>query len=482
VAEAYLSLNQAGDIDRAHQRLVNAVAALDDPSDAHDKLLVEALMSLLLVCHYGGRRELWEPFEVALSRLRPRPPLRIALAARAWADPVNADRHTVEQVDDVIAQLDYETSPARIIRTAMSGMYFDRIPEAREALWRAVQHGREGGAITSAIKALLLLCDGGLAGGTWDEVEQLSGEARRLSADHGYVLLEQRASYYLGLVSAARGDEVGSTVLSNQILAWASPRGVVALERLAHHVSAVSSASQGDFVTAYAEAAAISPPGHLDAYNPHALRVMYDLVHAAVRVGLRQEAAAHAGAAEAVRVADLSPRLAMTVAAANALVSTGGLQDALFARALATRGAERFPFDRARVQLAYGEILRRGRRRTEGRKQLTAALTTFDWLGANPWAERAANELRAAGHPVSRAGRPHRHVALTPQQLEIATLAAGGLTNKQIGARLSLSHRTIGTHLYQIFPKLGVTSRAALSDALRTFETIPGEDRASSDR
>jgi DNA-binding NarL/FixJ family response regulator len=55
---------------------------------------------------------------------------------------------------------------------------------------------------------------------------------------------------------------------------------------------------------------------------------------------------------------------------------------------------------------------------------------------------------------------------LTPQQREIATLAAAGLTNKQIAERLFLSPRTIGTHLYQIFPKLGVTSRAALRDAL----------------
>ena len=61
-------------------------------------------------------------------------------------------------------------------------------------------------------------------------------------------------------------------------------------------------------------------------------------------------------------------------------------------------------------------------------------------------------------------------MTLTPQQREIATLAAAGLTNKQIGERLYLSHRTVATHLYQIFPKLGVTSRAALRDALSHSE------------
>ena len=61
--------------------------------------------------------------------------------------------------------------------------------------------------------------------------------------------------------------------------------------------------------------------------------------------------------------------------------------------------------------------------------------------------------------------------SLTPQQLEIAQLAAEGLTNKEIGERLFLSHRTVGTHLYQLFPKLGITSRAALRDALRDLPT-----------
>ena len=74
---------------------------------------------------------------------------------------------------------------------------------------------------------------------------------------------------------------------------------------------------------------------------------------------------------------------------------------------------------------------------------------------------RASSELRAAGRPAAEEMEP-----LTPQQLEIAMLAASGLTNKEIGKRLFPSHRTVGTHLYQVFPKLGITSRADLRDAL----------------
>ena len=86
--------------------------------------------------------------------------------------------------------------------------------------------------------------------------------------------------------------------------------------------------------------------------------------------------------------------------------------------------------------------------------------------------DKAAIELRAAG---SATGRPSTDVSvsLTPQQLEIAQLTAQGLTNKQIGERLFLSHRTVATHLYQLYPKLGITSRAALSDALATSAPQP---------
>ncbi len=166
-------------------------------------------------------------------------------------------------------------------------------------------------------------------------------------------------------------------------------------------------------------------------------------------------------------VASLSPRLAMLVAGATALLDDGTNDP--FERALAVPDATRWPFDLARVHLTYGERLRRGRATSDARQHLSAAHEIFSQLGAAPWIARASTELRATGQPVPHDQRPDP-VTLTPQQRELATLAAAGLTNKQIGERLHLSHRTVGTHLYQIFPKLGVTSRAALRDALSSSE------------
>ncbi|MFE7486750.1 LuxR C-terminal-related transcriptional regulator [Kitasatospora sp. NPDC057541] len=144
----------------------------------------------------------------------------------------------------------------------------------------------------------------------------------------------------------------------------------------------------------------------------------------------------------------------------------------LFALALGTPGGQRWRFDHARVQLAYGERLRRARATAASRAPLRAALAAFEELGARPWAERAVKELRATGWGRRRPDAAHGSV-LSAQEREIADLAATGLTNKQIAERLFVSHRTVGAHLYQIYPKLGITSRAMLRDALNALPEDP---------
>jgi DNA-binding CsgD family transcriptional regulator len=164
-------------------------------------------------------------------------------------------------------------------------------------------------------------------------------------------------------------------------------------------------------------------------------------------------------------LASISARQALITDGAAAIAAPDHEAAVLFERALAVPGAGRWPFDQARIQLVFGERLRRMKATTQARIQLTAALDTFQRLDAAPWAARASAELRATGLSIGHLaeGGP---ASLTPQQLQIATLAAAGLTNKQIGERLYLSPRTIATHLHQVFPKLGVTTRAALRDAL----------------
>jgi DNA-binding NarL/FixJ family response regulator len=125
----------------------------------------------------------------------------------------------------------------------------------------------------------------------------------------------------------------------------------------------------------------------------------------------------------------------------------------------------RWPFQRARALLAHGRWLRRQRRITASRAALREARDTFDALGCAAFSEQARRELRASGES-SRRRDPAARDQLTPQELQIAHLAAEGLSNREIAQQLYLSHRTIGTHLYRIFPKLGITARGELSAAL----------------
>ena len=122
----------------------------------------------------------------------------------------------------------------------------------------------------------------------------------------------------------------------------------------------------------------------------------------------------------------------------------------------------RWPWVRARLELAYGRWLRRQRRVAESRQPLRSAQITFDLIGASSWSEQARSELRAAGERTRAPGLSAQNV-LSAQELQIARLAAEGLSNREIGERLYLSPRTIGSHLYRIFPKLEIISRAQLA-------------------
>jgi len=130
------------------------------------------------------------------------------------------------------------------------------------------------------------------------------------------------------------------------------------------------------------------------------------------------------------------------------------------------------PWYRARVDLAYGSWLRRQRRIAESRGPLASAQAVFDALGAGAWSARAVQELAATGRR-SRQHEPDAWAKLSAQELQVAQLAAQGLTNREIGERLYLSHRTVSSHLYRAFPKLGVRSRSQLHLALDT-DADPG--------
>ncbi|QIQ06369.1 AAA family ATPase [Streptomyces liangshanensis] len=468
-AAVYLVINGDGDIDTAHRLLVGAVESGAHGYDATDHALVDAVHLLVLLCFFSGRAEPWEPLYAAMARLRPEPPTLLSVVAKTFSDPARSGIGALAELESLLGGLPEETDPGRIVRLGTASLYADRLGDVREASWKVVLQGRDGGPVRRHLGALMHLCLDDYLTGRWDECVELAEEGIQLCEDSGYAFFTWYFWYCRAVVAGPRGDSGTADPLTERIVRWATPRGVGAALHYARQVRTVVDLGRGDFESAYRNATAISPAGTFASHVPHALWVAMDLVEAAVRTGRHPEAAAHVAAMREADLAALSPRLALLAGGAEALCAADHAEAArLFERALALPGVERLPFDRARVRLAYGERLRRARATTEARGPLSEAYETFTLLGARPWAERASKELRATGWAAP--GTAVDGKALTPQEREIAHLAASGLSNKQIAERLYLSHRTVGAHLYQIFPKLGIGSRAALRDALAALE------------
>ncbi|MFF2744704.1 AAA family ATPase [Kitasatospora sp. NPDC058048] len=457
-----------GDVGTAHRLLTTAIesAAGAHGYRADDKALVDALHVLAVICFFGARPELWHSYDRAVERLTPEPPAILTVLGRTFADPARTGAAAHGQLDALMGALGEEADPVLITRVGTGALYLDRLGEVRDTAWQVVRAGREGGPARRYLSALIHLCLEDYLTGRWDEALDLAAEGLRACEEHGYRAFAWYFLYIRSIVLGARGHTDESLATARHVIDWAARHGAPCAAHYAHHAAAVAALGRGDFALAYRHADAVSPAGTLASHVPHALWVAAHLVEAGVRSDHRAEAAAHVRAMREAGLGAVSSRHAMLLEASAALC-TDDDQEALrrFARALDTPDGDRWRFDHARVRLAHGERLRRTRATAEARAQLGAALAAFEELGARPWAERARNELRATGRSRPGPDASNTH-GLSAQKLKIARLAASGLTNKQIADRLFISHRTVGAHLYQIYEKLGITSRTMLRDAL----------------
>jgi DNA-binding CsgD family transcriptional regulator len=185
-----------------------------------------------------------------------------------------------------------------------------------------------------------------------------------------------------------------------------------------------------------------------------------DLVEAYTQAGLR-ERAEHLAGQYAQRAAQAGVALPLALAARCRGLTTLDGFDGAFAEALERHAESDAPFEEARTLLAYGSRLHRACRRVEARERLRHALAAFERLGAVPWAERARAELRAAG-AVQREVTTRRD-ELTAQEARVAAAVARGATNREVGAELFLSPKTVEFHLGRVFRKLGIRSRTELA-------------------
>lgn len=466
VAEARVLLNVVGDVDAAHSKLVAAIRGHGEPGDPPDEQVLSALALLVDVCVYSGRPAFRKPLDAELARLgKTAPPLLTAQRdLLCLSDPQGPNRASSLAAE--VAVLMRDADPPTIAQLAPAAVAAGHVSNVRSILWQVARSERSGWPTSLKVKALDALVSDSFAGGRWEESIFIAGEGTKFSDRHGYELASRCFQLDSARIAAARGRESEVQDVTAAVSSWAVPRGALMLQLKCHRLQALTALGRGDFERAYLHATAVAPSDRAPESAPLALEVTLDLVEAAVRTHRPEAAAYHLRSIRDAYTAALAPRYAM-IAAAAAGIAGGDEEREPFERALAVDGVERWPFDLARVQLAYGERLRRMRERAASRTYLEAAEETFCRLGAAPWAARARIELDASAMTKG-GGEAFGLGALTPQEQQVALLAASGLTNKSIAAQLLISPRTVGAHLNHIFPKLGITTRASLRDAMRS--------------
>ena len=263
------------------------------------------------------------------------------------------------------------------------------------------------------------------------------------------------------LLAAYQGDETESSMLSEALEQAATASGHGLILTVCEYTTSLLHNGLGHYDRAFeaAQQAIAADDVILSAW------VLPEFVEAAVRSGKR-EAAVAAHERFAARAHACGTDLARGLEArSRALVSVDGSAETAYLEAIDLLGRTRLRAALARARLVYGEWLRREGRRVDARGQLRGAHEMFSDFGAKAFAERARRELAATGERV-RKRRDETRGQLTPQEQQIARLAADGHTNPEIGAQLFLSPRTVEWHLRKVFSKLDISSRRELREAL----------------
>ncbi|MFE1509732.1 AAA family ATPase [Streptomyces sp. NPDC058726] len=383
--------------------------------------------------------------------------------ARTWIRAVTDPFATRAELLPLLPRMAAEArhSPDRLTAFAIMAWLLDETPRAVRAFDRAFDHWGMRGPLPEGL--------GGAAAwsyveqGKWGRAREACARSSALGSTAGLDHAVACAAAVDATVLAYQGDPAAARARAEDALALIDPLESRSVAVYARRALGAAALAEGAHEVAYDQLRSVfgadGAPVHYHASCP----ALADLAAAAVRSGRREEAAAIVERAARTLDAGASPRLRALISRARGLLADPEDAEPHFRAALADPVLEHWPFERAQTLLDLAEWLRRRRRIAEARAPLTEALETFRRLGARPWIERARAESRAAGLDVTDTA-PDAVAELSPQQQQIIRLAARGLTNREIGEKLYLSPRTVGSHLYRSFPKLGVTARSQLRD------------------
>jgi DNA-binding CsgD family transcriptional regulator len=321
----------------------------------------------------------------------------------------------------------------------------------------AAARARAGGALSLLTQILPRLAHTELRVGHPASASANAAEGLRLARELGQHDLAAYGLVVQALIAAYSGAEEECRTLAAEARQLAAAHGFAFVDALADWALAHLELGLGQADDAFRRARDIST-------GDVAFFAALDRIEAAVRVGELDTAQTLLAAFEPWAQHGGAPWARAVALHAHALLAEDDKEtERLFEAALAVHAEGSRPYERARTELAYGEFLRRGRRRLDAREHLRTALDAFERLGAALWAERARVELRASGQ-TARKRDPSTRGQLTAQELQIAQFVAQGLSNREVAAQLFLSPRTVAFHLRNVFRKLGLSSRTQLAN------------------
>ncbi|MEU2866738.1 ATP-binding protein [Streptomyces mirabilis] len=450
---------EPGEPQRRIQEMVTAAAGAFDAGagDVAENLLWRASAR----CFFqDGEAQVRAQAAAELDRWNPDPNAPHVLAVRAYTEPF---RHGA----DVIARLGgirADHQDGRMLHFLGSGaMVIGDISRATQYLALATAAWRSQGRLGLLARSLAA---------SWPQVYLGQLERAREESAEGLALAEETGEWIVwlglkataGLVAALRGETEQAARMIGELRLHSLFLGMPFVTVMAQQTDGLLALFDGRAMEAYDVLARAFDPVDPHYHSVSRWLLAPDLADAAVAAGTVKQARELLA-----DLPDLTRRLPsemMVVAHAytDAVLAPDDTAEERYAAALAALPAD-WTLSRARLHLHHGRWLRRQRRNVDARHPLRLARTEFDRVGAQPWAEMAREQLRATGESN---GRRHANTGeqLSAQEMQIALLASQGLSNREIGQRLFISHRTVGAHLYRIYPRLGITGRGKLAAAL----------------
>jgi DNA-binding CsgD family transcriptional regulator len=383
---------------------------------------------------------------------------------RACTDPFGSRKQIVPRLHRLASSRLEEPMLSGVGATAWildeSGLAVELLSEATRRLRAPGIRGSSGASLTALGWAYLDT-------GRWDDALTVAAEASDLAEAYQMDMVAAAAGLTAATVLALRADADAARARAARALASIDPAESGLVAARARRVFGIAASGDGAHVMAYAQLRQMFGPDGTPVHPLVSYLGLGDLAAAAVRADRRIEARDVLERALDRLAGTPSPRLEQILARARGILAGPAEAGAHFGKALSDPEGDRWPFERAQLQLDYAEWMRRRRRINEAKSLLIAALETFRGLQAKAWAQRAEAELRASGVSVSAShSAPAALAELTPQQREIVFLAGSGLSNREIADRLFLSPRTVASHLYRSYPKLGISGRHQLHELI----------------